>query len=82
MNALADVIALLHELPSPRGVALELMRPARRENALVTDVARIVRADPALAGRLIHAANRSLAGRSSPTGLPHEAVNGGVGADA
>lgn len=72
MSALADVISTLHELPSPRGVALELMRLVRREDASVTDVARIVQADPALTGRLIHAANRINAGRR--TGLLREAV--------
>ena len=72
MNQFADVIARLHTLPSPRGVALELMQLAQRENTTVADVARIVRADPALSARLIHAANR--AGSGSRTGLLHEAV--------
>lgn len=73
MNTYSDVIATLHMLPSPRGVALELMRLARHENASVADVAKIVRVDPALTGRLIHAANRMNAGRTR-TGVLNEAV--------
>ncbi len=46
---LADMIGLLHPLPSPRGVALQLLRLARRDRASVADVADVAQADPALA---------------------------------
>ncbi len=74
MSAIADVIARLHTLPSPRGVALELMRLAQRENTTVKEVVRVLQADPALAGRLIHAANRLNGGRTPRTGSLGEAV--------
>lgn len=74
MGAIAEVIAKLHTLPSPRGVALELMQLAQREDATITDVARIVQADPALAGRLIQAANRLNGGQMPRTGVLREAV--------
>lgn len=74
MNILSEVIASLHSLPSPRGVALELMRLAQREDASVSDVTKIVRADPALVGRLIHAANCMNGGHGARTGMLHEAV--------
>ncbi len=73
MTKLAEVIATLHTLPSPRGVALELMRLAGREDTSVADIAKIVHADPALTGRLIHAANRGIGARKR-TGSLHEAV--------
>ena len=44
-------------LPSPQGVALAIMEVARNEKATVDDLVRLIRTDPALAGRLICAAN-------------------------
>lgn len=44
-------------LPSPKGVALALMRATRNEEVKQGEIVRIVKADPALSGRLIRAAN-------------------------
>lgn len=71
--ALAGVIDSLHPLPSPRGVALELLRLSRDENASVADVAHVAQADPVLAARLIRAANGAAHG-AVPTGSLKAAV--------
>jgi len=55
--ALAGAIGDLHRLPSPRGAALALLHLSQDEHASAGDVARVAQADPALTGRLIHAAN-------------------------
>lgn len=51
-------------LPSPKGVALAIMQLAQDENATSAQVARAIKADPALAGRIVKAANTAqFAGR-------------------
>ena len=45
------------QLPSPRGVALAVLELSRRENATLSEIARVVQTDPALSGRLIKLAN-------------------------
>lgn len=67
-STLAQAIGDLHRLPSPRGAALELLRLFRDENASVGDVARVAATDPALASRLIHAANGAASGSAPKTG--------------
>jgi len=44
-------------LPSPKGVALAIMRLTQKDDASMTELARIVKSDPAFVGRLIKAAN-------------------------
>jgi two-component system, cell cycle response regulator len=45
------------DLPSPKGAAMEIMRLARSDNCRLSDLARIVESDPALASRLIKLVN-------------------------
>jgi CheY-like chemotaxis protein len=71
---LAGAIGDLHRLPSPRGAALELLRLSRDENVSAGDVARVAQADPALAGRLIHAANSAARGAAQRIGSIGAAV--------
>jgi len=47
-------------LPSPKGVALAVMRLARRENVAMEEIAEVVQTDPAITGRLIRLANSPL----------------------
>ena len=44
-------------LPSPKGVALTVMQLCQEENVQLSEVAHAIRADPALAGRVIKVAN-------------------------
>ena len=53
------------KLPSPKGVALAIMEISRREDASLTEVARVVQTDPALSGRMLRLANSAArAGRA------------------
>lgn len=45
------------DLPSPKGVALAIMRVMQHEDVSMAELARIIRTDPAFVGRLIKAAN-------------------------
>lgn len=45
------------ELPSPRGVALAIIRLTRSGDVSMAELARVIRGDPAFVGRLIKAAN-------------------------
>lgn len=49
------------DLPSPKGVALAIIRIIQDEDSAIGDLARVIKTDPAFVGRLIKAAN-SLAG--------------------
>lgn len=53
----AQQLKLSGQLPSPRGVALAILELSRRENATLSEIARVVQTDPALSGRLIKLAN-------------------------
>lgn len=44
-------------LPSPKGVALAILRATQREDASFSELARIIKSDPAFVGRLIKSAN-------------------------
>lgn len=48
------------ELPSPKGVALAIMRLTRQDEVSIAELARTIRTDPALVGRLIKAANGAI----------------------
>lgn len=48
------------DLPSPRGVAISIIRLAQSENVSMAELARVIKGDPAFVGRLIKAANGSL----------------------
>lgn len=45
------------DLPSPKGVAVAIVQATQREDVSMADLARIIKTDPAFAGRLIKAAN-------------------------
>lgn len=45
------------DMPTPRGIALEILRLARQPDTSVQDVASVIQMDPALASRLIRAVN-------------------------
>jgi len=60
-NSMADTrfeeLKRLKRLPSPNGVALEVMRLSQRDDITISQIANAVLPDPALTGRLVHLAN-------------------------
>ena len=62
------------DLPSPKGVALAVMRLMRRQDVAMGDLARIVSGDPAFVGRLIKAANGLVALSRRPVASVQEAL--------
>ena len=67
-------LAAADRLPSPEGVALEVLRLARRPDVTNAQIARAVQADPALAARLIRAANAPSLGPRRPVVAIGDAV--------
>lgn len=53
-------------LPSPKGVALTIMKLCQRDNVSLPDLAHTIQADPVLAGRIIKIANVANPNKSRP----------------
>jgi diguanylate cyclase (GGDEF)-like protein len=61
-------------LPSPKGVALAILRLTQKEDASMAELARIIKSDPAFVGRLIKAANSVNANPGRPVVSVQEAL--------
>lgn len=53
-------------LPSPKGVALAVLDVSARPDASVHDITRLIKVDPAMAGRVLRYANSAHTGRHQP----------------
>ena len=62
------------ELPSPKGVALAIIKLIQRESSSIDDLTRVVKTDPAFVGRLIKAANSRAAHGRRAVASVHEAL--------
>lgn len=63
-----------NRLPTPKGVALEVINLTQREDASNHDIVRLIGADPALSARVIKAANVLLTNPSRPIATITDAV--------
>lgn len=54
------------DLPSPTGVALALLQLTQREDVQIDEIAQVLKADPALSGRLLKFANSPYLGSRRP----------------
>lgn len=61
-------------LPSPQGVALEVIRLTRSDSFTNAQLAHVVQADPALCARLLRAANSAALGGRRPVASVSEAI--------
>ena len=61
-------------LPSPRGVALEIIRLTQTDTVTIAQLARVIQSDPALTGRLLKAANSPVLGVRRPIVTVSDAV--------
>ncbi|MBI4984163.1 MAG: HDOD domain-containing protein [Rhodocyclales bacterium] len=61
-------------LPSPKGVALAVIRLLRNDNYEMPDLVRLLQSDPAMAGRLLRFANAAAVGSTRPVVGVGEAV--------
>ncbi len=67
------------ELPTPRGVALELMRATRDSDTSLVEIARLVKTDPALTAFVIRAANAArFAGKRKVVDVPQAVSRLGI----
>lgn len=65
-NNILAKLKLSGRLPTPKGVALEVINLTQRENASNQDIVRLISADPALSMRVIKSANVLLSSSSRP----------------
>lgn len=61
-------------LPSPKGVALQVVRLTQQEEVSSQQIAHVIKADPALSGRLIKAANTLMVYNTRPVVAVSDAV--------
>ena len=54
------------KLPSPKGVALSIIRLLQRDDFRIADLVQLVQSDPAIAGRILYFANAAVFSRSRP----------------
>jgi two-component system, cell cycle response regulator len=73
-RAAFDELKAGDRLPSPKGVALQLMQLARRDDVTLSQIAQVVQGDPALSGRLLKLANSAASGANRPVVFVPEAV--------
>ena len=69
-----DELKTTGRLPSPSGVAMRIMELCREEEAPLADMEYVLRADPALSGRLIKFANSALMGGHRPVASAVDAI--------
>ncbi len=62
------------DLPSPRGVALAIIRLTQQDEVSMAELAKVIRSDPAFVGRLIKAANGIVAMTRRPVVSVQEAL--------
>ena len=63
------------KLPSPAGVALEILRLTHDADSTIDEIASVVESDPAIASRILKLANTSLAGLPRQVASVHRAVS-------
>jgi diguanylate cyclase (GGDEF)-like protein len=69
-----EELKTLGSLPSPSGVALEVMRLTQRADLSIEDIAKPVQADPALTGQLLKIVNSAVYSQDKPVISVKEAV--------
>lgn len=65
-------------LPSPKGVALAIMRISRREDATLEEIAKLVQTDPVTTARLLHMANAANFAARPTAGIPEAILRLGL----
>lgn len=70
----AKIEAIKASLPSPKGVALQIIRLTQKDDVSNHEVAHVIKADPALSGRLIKLANARVAYQTRPIASVVDAV--------
>ena len=73
-GSLLSRLKLDNRLPTPKGVALEVINLTQREDAANHDIVRLIGVDPALSARVIKAANVLLTNPSRPISTIADAV--------
>jgi len=69
-----DEIRVSDRLPSPSGVALEILRLTRDEDASTTQLSQVLTTDPALSAKILKYANSALVRTGQPARSVNEAV--------
>ncbi len=62
------------KLPSPKGVAVSIIKLLQRDDFRIADLVQLVQSDPAIAGRMLYFANAAAFGRSRPIASLQRAI--------
>jgi len=80
-SSVYETIKAAHKLPSPTGVALQILEVAHNENSTVEEIASVVATDPGTSSRLLKLVNSPLAGMPRQIVSVVRAVLVGIGGD-
>lgn len=75
-----DELKAAGTLPSPKGVALAIVQLTRKDDVSVSEIVHTLKADPALAGRVIKAANTANKARRPVASMPDAVAVIGINA--
>lgn len=73
-SSILDKLKVADRLPTPKGVALEVINLTQRDDVSNHDIVRLISVDPALCSRVIKAANVLLSNPSRPVATISDAV--------
>lgn len=73
-SSIYEKLKATKQLPSPTGVALQIMRLADTEDVAIDEIARVIESDPAISSKMLKMVNSPIAGAARPIASIRQAI--------